>query len=226
MLFAIFSWTPVAISQSKTAASYVERGDKFHTQGDLDRAIADYTIAIQISPNYALTYFNRALVRQEKGELDAAVADYSKTLEINPASADAFVNRGNVFGMMNDVEKALSDYASALQLNPRLTKVFYNRGNVLFMSGDLDGARDDFDRALQGDSKYVLAYNNRGVLKQQMRALSQPKSIPTLAHTKSHRGHLTAIIPGELKRMAPGGAILRERPVKEGLRCSNLPLSI
>ena len=33
-------------SQSKTAVSYLERGDKFHTQGDLERAIVDYTIAI------------------------------------------------------------------------------------------------------------------------------------------------------------------------------------
>src|SRR5262245_13821293 len=99
--FAILWWIPVAASQCKPSASYIERRDKFHSQGDLDRAIADYTIAIQVAPNFALAYFNRALVRQEKGDLDASVADYTKALEIDPGSADAFVNRANVFGMKN-----------------------------------------------------------------------------------------------------------------------------
>ncbi len=55
-----------AQTRKATAASYIELGDKFARQGDFDRAIGAYNIAIQFAPDFALAYFNRGLARQAR----------------------------------------------------------------------------------------------------------------------------------------------------------------
>ena len=54
-----------------------------------DQAIADYTQAIRLNPNYALAYYNRGNVYYRKGDYDRAIADYEAVLRINPNDADA-----------------------------------------------------------------------------------------------------------------------------------------
>jgi tetratricopeptide (TPR) repeat protein len=49
-----------------------------------DRAIADYTAALRIDPNYAVAYYDRGLAYRAKGDYDRAIADYEAVLRINP----------------------------------------------------------------------------------------------------------------------------------------------
>ena len=53
-------------------------------QGDLDRAIADYTQAIQLNPKYAPAYYNRGSAWGNKGDFDRAIADYSQAILLDP----------------------------------------------------------------------------------------------------------------------------------------------
>ena len=41
-----------AETRKQTAASYIDLGDKFAQQGDLQRAIGAYTIALQFAPDF------------------------------------------------------------------------------------------------------------------------------------------------------------------------------
>ena len=50
------------------------------------RAIADYTKAIEISPEFADAYVGRGIVYQAGGDRERAIADYSKAIEIKPAA--------------------------------------------------------------------------------------------------------------------------------------------
>ena len=47
----------------------------FYNKGDYDAAIADYSRAIEIDPNYAFAYYNRGLAYRRIGNDDAADAD-------------------------------------------------------------------------------------------------------------------------------------------------------
>ena len=49
-----------------------------------DRAIADFTKAIEINLQDADAYNNRGTAYVGKGEIDRAIADYSRAIEINP----------------------------------------------------------------------------------------------------------------------------------------------
>ena len=46
--------------------------------GQLDRAIADFSKAIEINPRYAEVYIRRGIVYRIKGDSDNAIVDYTR----------------------------------------------------------------------------------------------------------------------------------------------------
>ena len=66
-------------------------------EGRLDKAIEDYTKAIELNPQHANAYHNRGLAWSKKGDRDKAIEDYNKAIELNPQYADAYNNRGNAW---------------------------------------------------------------------------------------------------------------------------------
>ena len=59
-------------------------------KGDYDKAIADYTKAIEIASKGCDAYYNRGDAWQSKGDHGKAIADYTKAIEIDPKDADAY----------------------------------------------------------------------------------------------------------------------------------------
>ena len=115
--------------------------------GNLDGAIADYTQALALKPNTAVSYYNRGLARQAQGNLDAAIVDYDHALALDPAKlADAYYNRGNAKNANHDLDGAIADYTQALALNPKLAIAYCNRGLARQAKGDMDGALADYTR--------------------------------------------------------------------------------
>jgi tetratricopeptide (TPR) repeat protein len=55
----------------------------YFSKGNFDKAIADYTEAIRLAPNFVV-YSTRGLAYQSKGDLDHAIADFESALRINP----------------------------------------------------------------------------------------------------------------------------------------------
>jgi tetratricopeptide (TPR) repeat protein len=52
-----------------------------------DRAIADYTQAIQLDPKSGRAYYGRGLVYRKKGDTDRAIADFTQAIKLDPKSA-------------------------------------------------------------------------------------------------------------------------------------------
>src|SRR5262245_40251697 len=81
-------------SRAATSASYVERGNEWMKKGEIERAIADYDLAIVTDAQSAAAHYNRGVARRQKGDLSGAVSDWNRTMELNPRCADAYLNRG------------------------------------------------------------------------------------------------------------------------------------
>jgi len=68
----------------KLAGLYDNRGVEYRKIGQYDRAIADYSEAIRLDPNYAKAFNNRGDAYRDKGEYDRATADYNQAIGLNP----------------------------------------------------------------------------------------------------------------------------------------------
>ncbi|MDR3123858.1 MAG: tetratricopeptide repeat protein [Treponema sp.] len=61
---------------------------------DPDRALADFSEAVRLKPDYADAYMNRGNIHSDLSNLDQAIADYNKAINLKLDSAAAYVNRG------------------------------------------------------------------------------------------------------------------------------------
>ncbi|MEG3958309.1 tetratricopeptide repeat protein [Microcoleus sp. herbarium2] len=144
------------------------RGEDKYQKGDYQGAIAAYTQAIALNPNYVQAYHNRGIVRSKLGDKQGAVADYNQALRINPNYAKAYYNRGIARDDLGDKQGAVADYNQALRINPNYVLAYNNRGLARFELGDKQGAVADYNQALRIDPNHVNAYYNRGLARRDL----------------------------------------------------------
>jgi tetratricopeptide (TPR) repeat protein len=140
--------------------SYV-RGVAFEQKGDFENAIANFTEAIRIDPNYALAFYDRGKSYKGKGDLAQAVADYGEAIRIDPNNALAFYDRGIAYKARGYLERAISDFDEAIRIEPNADRL-YNRGLVYLEKGDLGHAIEDLSLALRDKPGYAAALDDRG----------------------------------------------------------------
>ena len=104
---------------SDLAWAYNNRGIAHAARGDLLRAIADYSRAIELAPDHPAAWSNRGSAHAFLGDLLPALADHEQALELAPENASAWHNRGVDLEELGQHRKAISDYQRAIQLDPR-----------------------------------------------------------------------------------------------------------
>jgi len=149
--------TPVA---PKDAAAYIQRGRDYLNDGDYDRAIADFTQALQLDPNSAAAYFSRGRANKLKGNYEQALADYNEAIRLNPKMFAAYVNRGQIYNMADEYDQAIADFNQAIQLDPARPIPYLNRGVAAGSKGEYAKAKADFTSALEIQPDFSPAYNN------------------------------------------------------------------
>src|SRR5260370_35845893 len=77
-----------------TAKAYTNRGTARYKKGDIDGAIRDYELAIQVNPGLAEAHLNDGTARYAKGDRDGALADWNRALRIEPRLYEAYTNPG------------------------------------------------------------------------------------------------------------------------------------
>ena len=70
------------LSQTQLANAYHDRGWAYWKKGDHDKAIADFTKAIELDPKFVPAYDIRGGLYRRKGEDAKADADYRKAREL------------------------------------------------------------------------------------------------------------------------------------------------
>ena len=67
----------------KDAWAYKNRASAWYNKGDDDKAIADYTKAIEIDPQDDTTWYNRARTYSISGEKAKALSDLQRAITLN-----------------------------------------------------------------------------------------------------------------------------------------------
>src|SRR5689334_11787257 len=104
-------------TSTKRKAAYYLRGNIFSDQSAWPQAIADYSAAIKIDPNYAAAWRGRAEAYNQSKDYDRAIADFSRFIQLDPNS-DGWLGRGTVWMAKDDVNQAIADFSEMISRHP------------------------------------------------------------------------------------------------------------
>ena len=178
------------------------RGITYADLGEHQKAISEFTKAMEIDPKYAHVHYNRGKVYHESKEYQKAISDYTKAIELDPEYVEAYYNRGNTYTYLSEYKKAIYDYTRAIEIDPKDAVAYSSRGITYADLGEYQKAISDYTKAIELNPEYAGAYSNRGFAyyesKEYQKAISDyTKAIeldPEYAGTYVRRGTAYLII--------------------------------
>ncbi|MCF8479199.1 MAG: tetratricopeptide repeat protein [Rhodospirillum sp.] len=133
--------------------------------GDLSRADADQTTAIQLaasSPDQGVApvphllpdlYVDRAVTLAQAGKDEEALRDLTQALILAPGKTEAFVLRSAARRRLGNLPGALTDVEQAISLAPSNPEAYLERGDVYLALKRFDDARADWVKVLDLDPR-------------------------------------------------------------------------
>ena len=93
IVLAIFIFGCATSEGEKNAGVYYQQGVNWEGKGDYERAVANYSKAIELDPKFAEAYYGRGSAYYFKGEYDKAWKDVHKSqsldYQVDPAFLEA-----------------------------------------------------------------------------------------------------------------------------------------
>jgi tetratricopeptide (TPR) repeat protein len=77
--------------------------------GRLDEALADFSRAIALKPDYPGAYFNRGNTYADRKDYDQAIRDYTRAIELRPDYREACYNRAVAWFEKKEYRRAWAD---------------------------------------------------------------------------------------------------------------------
>lgn len=167
---AISDYSKAIHLNARDSTAYVGRGQAWKELGQFDRAIADYTAALRVSPMSEADVYRHESWRayayrgeswRLKGELDRALADQNMAVALNPKGFDGYFLRGDTRRYKGDFAGAIADYQRALDISPGAVAALTGWALTLERMGDLPNARLKFEQACSAgrvDPRFAILF--------------------------------------------------------------------
>ncbi len=172
---------------------YRRRALLYFKRGDDERAIADFTEALEIKPDAASTLTLRGMAYSQKGDYDRAIGDFTRALELLPGfgmaagglekakEAKARIAAGQAigdprawcegkslpqegFGQDLQIQGCTTLIDSGNERRADLARHYFNRAHAYGFQGDRARAIADYGKAIALNSKNGDAYGYRGMI--------------------------------------------------------------
>ena len=106
------------------------RGSANLKSGKAEKAIGDFSRAIEVDTGYAKAYHLRGLAREAMGEDDDALKDLNNAIEIDPEYGAAYYSRATLLTKMGQEDSATDDMKMVTHLSNVNIESFANENNV------------------------------------------------------------------------------------------------
>ena len=159
--------TSVVVAQTPSSAiSHFNVGIKENKKNNFDRAIEEFTIAIEINSHPVQRRAGKPVNLHLAGEAELDSTEETKTITIlDKFTALAYVNRCYARYHKGDFVGAIADCDQAIRITPRLAEGYLIRGIARKMAGDATTALIDLNKAIEIDAHLVEALVGRGGLR-------------------------------------------------------------
>lgn len=162
--------TKISNVSKENAEAYNYIGLAKEGLGDFKGALAAFDKAIELKPDFATFYLNRADLKYSFNQLELAIRDYEKVLQLNPDNKEAFYKIRDYKRMISTSDSTEYEYYEKSIDEGKNMKVSYlSRAVIKFNRGDLNGALKDYDSAIKLDDQDPEAFINRGIVKEKLK---------------------------------------------------------
>ena len=176
---SIDNYSARIVQEPENVDVYVGRALDCMLVQDFSEAIKDYSRVIDLNPDFAMAYFNRAVVRYK--QLDYEMSQTSSVQEdLSAMSMNLKVGKGSsvvrtpatadpTSAALKDKKRAYEhemisrEYDMVIKLTPNFVYAYFNRGNLRCAQRDFRAAINDYTEAIQRDPEFAEAYFNRGL---------------------------------------------------------------
>jgi len=138
----------------KDALYYTNKGIDKTNKGDFKGAIVDFDKSLEFDPDWALTYFSKAIAFHNLRRPEDAFENYTKAIECDNKMIDAYYNRAQVMLLDKNagediLKRALSDLEKACELDNKFIDAMYYTAVVKMKLKDYEGAVKALDEILE-----------------------------------------------------------------------------
>jgi tetratricopeptide (TPR) repeat protein len=146
------------------ARSYLRRAERAREEGDLERALQHYRLAVEADPEFALARLGLGTALGERGELGAAIAHLRRAADLDPALPEAHFNLATALLRLGRRDEALAALDRVLALDPGHHDARLRRAALWRDRGEPERARADLEAILARDPLDPGALANLAVL--------------------------------------------------------------
>ena len=132
-------------------------------------AFDSYSKAINIEPNFAVSYFNLGLLFHEQNSFEYAIENYKKAISLNPNYIDAIFNLANVLKENGEIEKAICAYKSLLRRDNLHINAHYNLGGIFKEMNRFASSIFHYKKVLKIKPLYLDTFFKLGTLYQKIK---------------------------------------------------------
>lgn len=143
---------------------FIGRGLAYLGLNDQDRAIDDFSNALELDDKNQEAALNRGGVYLNRKQYARAHDDFSMVIKLNPLSIEAYLGRSRAFQEEGDHDRAIADLAKIIAHEPNNVGALYSMGISYKAEHQDEKALETFDKVLKIDSNHAAAsYQKAGI---------------------------------------------------------------
>ena len=141
-------WTDVIQKYPRASVNaYNNRGQYYRQTKQLDRAMADFTVALSLRRDAPLPWANRGNIYFDRDQNDSAIVSYDRALALKPDMWETLANRGSAKAKKGDYAGSIADLTRALEHDPGNGAAWENRALTYIALNDFARALPDYRKA-------------------------------------------------------------------------------
>lgn len=125
-------------------------------QGRDEEAIPLFSTALDVAPDYASAYYDRANSYYNLGNYEQAAADYAAAKANGRDDVNVGWNLGWTYYLLGRYDEAVQTDVRVLELDPTVVGVRTNLALALMAQGKIENARIEYDHALNEAARQVV----------------------------------------------------------------------
>ena len=140
-------------------------GNVYLREKDGTAAEEEFSLAIEIAPQYSFSYSDRSRARIMNNDPIGALEDLSKAISLDPDFYWYYIDRGKLLlAVFAEEEAAKNDYDRAIGLDPEYFLPYVYRAGILEQQGKLKEAAADYRMVVKLNPDYYYAYEPLGLI--------------------------------------------------------------